>query len=30
LALLLEEENPQLAITIGQSVLQAALGAISP
>jgi cell division protein FtsI/penicillin-binding protein 2 len=30
LALLLEEENPELAIAIGQSVLQAALGAISP
>ena len=30
LALLLEEENPKLAITIGQSVLQAALGAIPP
>lgn len=30
LALLLEEENPKLAITIGQSVLQAALGIISP
>ncbi len=30
LALLLEEENPKLAIAIGQSVLQAALGAISP
>ncbi|MFC2053870.1 FtsW/RodA/SpoVE family cell cycle protein [Chloroflexota bacterium] len=30
LALLLEEENPKFAIAIGQSILRAALGAVSP